>query len=148
MIELRVPPALRERVATMLRVTDDVASDHLDEEYRDLARALVGKLARKRPSPLARGDETTWAGTVLYALGQINYLFDPRSDPHLTGDAIATTVGIPQMTLANKAKAVRDLLRLRPLDREFARREHLADPLTASFFRYSTIADDRGRAGW
>lgn len=139
LIELRVPPALRERVAAMLRITDGVASDQLDEEYRDLARALVGKLARKRPSPLARGDETIWAGTALYALGQINYLFDPRSHPHLTGDALAAAVGVPQVTLTNKAKAVRDLLHLRPLDREFARREHLADPLTASFFRYSTI---------
>ena len=67
--ELRVPPALRERVVAMLRITDDVASEQLDEEYRDLARALVGKLARKRPSPLARGDAAIWAGTVLYALG-------------------------------------------------------------------------------
>ena len=123
----------------MLRITDGVASDQLDEEYRDLAWALLGKLARKRPSPLARGDETIWAGTVLYALGQINDLFDPRSDPHLTGDALAAVVGIPQVTLTNKAKAVRYLPRLRPLDLEFARREHLADPLTASFFRYSTI---------
>jgi hypothetical protein len=139
LIELRVPPALRERVAAMLRVTDGVASEQLDEEYRDLARALVGKLARKRPSPMARGDETIWAGTVLYALGQINHLFDPRSHPHPTGDVLAAAVGVPQVTLTNKAKAVRDLLRLRPLDREFARREHLADPLTASFFRYSTI---------
>lgn len=123
----------------MLKVTDGVASDQLDEEYRDLARALVGKLARKRPSPLARGDETIWAGTVLYVLGQLNYLFDPRNDPHLTGDELATVVGVPQTTLTNKAKAVRDLLRLKPLDRAFSRREHLADPLTASFFRYSTI---------
>jgi hypothetical protein len=137
--ELRVPPALHERVGAMLRITDGVAFDHLDEEYRDLARALLGKLARKRPSPLARGDATIWAGTVLYALGQINYLFDPRSDPHLPGEALATAVGVPQTTLTNKAKTVRDLLRLRPLDRELTRREHLADPLTASFFRYSTI---------
>jgi hypothetical protein len=139
LIELRVPPALRERVAAMLKVTDGVASGHLDEEYRDLARALLGKLARKHPSPLAHGDETIWAGTVLYALGQINYLFDPRSDPHLTGDALATVVGVPQTTLTNKARAVRHRLQLRPLDRGFSRREHLADPLTASFFRYSTI---------
>ena len=61
------------------------------------------------------------------------------SAPHLTGDALAAVVGIPQVTLTNKAKAVRYLPRLRPLDLEFARREHLADPLTASFFRYSTI---------
>jgi hypothetical protein len=139
LIELRVPPALHERVGAMLKVTDGVASDHLDGEYRDLARALLGKLARKRPSPLARGDETIWAGTVLYALGQINYLFDRHSDPHLTGDALATAVGVPQVTLTNKAKTVRGLLRLQPLDREFSRNEHLADPLAAAFFRYSTI---------
>lgn len=69
------------------------------------------------PSPLARGDATIWAGTVLYALGQINFLFDPRSDAYLPGEALATAVGVPQTTLTNKAKTVRELLRLRPLDR-------------------------------
>ncbi len=57
----------------------------------------------------------------------------------MTGDGLAAPIEVPQQTLANKAKVVRDLLRLRPLDREFSRREHLADPLTASFFRHSTI---------
>ena len=139
MTQLRVPTALRGRVAPMLEVTDRVSRDHLDEEYRDLARTLLGRLARKRPSPLMRGDERIWAGTVLYVLGQLNFLFDPRSTPHMTGNALAAAVDVPQETLANKAKVVRDLLRLRPLDRELSRREHLADPLTASFFRYSSI---------
>lgn len=139
MTQLRVPAALRGRVATMLEITDRVARDHLDEEYRDLARALLGRLARKRPSPLVRGDERIWAGTVLYVLGQLNFLFDPRSTPHMTGDALAAVVDVPQQTLANKAKVVRDLLRLQLLDRAFSRREHLANPLTASFLRYSSI---------
>jgi hypothetical protein len=116
-----------------------VTGDNLDEGYRDLAHTLLGRLARKRPSPLVRGDERIWAGTVLYVLGQLNFLFDPRSAPHMTGDALAAAVDVPQQTLANKAKVVRDLLRLRPLDRELSRREHLADPLRASFFRYSGI---------
>ena len=139
MTQLRVPTALRGRVAPMLETTDRVAREHLDEEYRDLARTLLGRLARKRPSPLVRGDARIWAGTVLYVLGQLNFLFDPRSTPHMTGNALAAAVDVPQETLANKAKVVRDLLGLRPLDRELSRREHLADPLTASFFRYSSI---------
>lgn len=139
MTQMRVPAALRGRVATMLEVMDRVARDHLDEEYRDLGRTLLGRLARKRPSPLVRGDERIWAGTVLYVLGQLNFLFDPRSTPHMTGDALAAAVEVPQQTLANKAKVVRDLLGLRPLDRELSRREHLANPFTASFFRYSSI---------
>lgn len=104
MTKLRVPAALRGRVATMLVITDRVTGDHLDAEYRDLARTLLGRLARKRPSPLERGDERVWAGTVLYVLGQLNFLFDPRSTPHMTGDALAAAVDVPQQTLANRPR--------------------------------------------
>jgi len=36
-------------------VTDAVCLRHLDEEYADLCRRVLGKLGRKRPSPLTRG---------------------------------------------------------------------------------------------
>ncbi len=38
-------------------------------------RKLVVKLARKRPSPLARGDLRIWAGAAIYAVGTVNFLF-------------------------------------------------------------------------
>lgn len=63
---------------------------------RRAARTFLGRLARKQPSPLARGDERIWAGTVLYVLGQLNFLFDPRSTPHMTGDELAAAVEVPQ----------------------------------------------------
>lgn len=53
---LRVPAALRDDVGQVLAVTDGFCDEHLGDEYRDVVRRIVAKLARKRPSPLTRGD--------------------------------------------------------------------------------------------
>jgi len=37
----------------VVALTDAFCRDHLNEEYRDLARAMAATLCRKRPSPLA-----------------------------------------------------------------------------------------------
>jgi hypothetical protein len=88
---------------------------------------MIDKLARKRPSPLSRGKASIWAGAVLYAVGSVNFLFDPQQRPHLTASQLSTLTGIPQSTLANKARSIRELLRIVPLQPEFCRRELLAD---------------------
>jgi len=78
--ELRVPKAIRPLVDEIVAITDSVCLAVLDEEYADLARRAVAKLARKRPSPLVRGRRATWAAGVVYALGQANFVFDPASE--------------------------------------------------------------------
>jgi hypothetical protein len=50
---------------------------------------LVARLARKRPSPLVRGDARIWAAGAIYAVGQVNFLFDRAQDPHSTADQLA-----------------------------------------------------------
>ena len=73
--ELKIPKGLRPVVE---EITDSVCLSVLDEEYADLARRAVAKLARKRPSPLQVGRRATWAAGVVYALGHVNFLSDPR----------------------------------------------------------------------
>jgi len=68
--ELKVPKALRPVADEIVAITDSVCLAVLDEEYADLARRAVAKLARKRPSPLTGGRRATWAAGVVYALGQ------------------------------------------------------------------------------
>lgn len=53
----------------------------------------------------------------------MNFLFDKAQRPHLTGDDLSRLTGVPKSTLANKAKVIRDLLRLGQIDPEFCRRE-------------------------
>ena len=82
----------------------------------------MGRLARKRPSPLARGQARIWAGGSIYAVGSINFLFYRSADPHLTAARLGELTGIPKTTLANKAKLIRDTLRIDPFDAGLLRR--------------------------
>jgi hypothetical protein len=56
-------------------ITDAFCARHLDAEYGRLCGMLAAKLARKRPSPLVRGDRRIWAaalvvlGETLHGLG-------------------------------------------------------------------------------
>ena len=100
---LRIPAALRDRARQIIDVTDAACRECLDGEYARLARELVARLARKRPSPLVRGDVRIWAAGVIYALGQVNFLFDRTETPHMTADELAEALGVVKTTMANKA---------------------------------------------
>jgi len=110
--DLKIPVANRPRAAAIIEVTDRVCAQLLNDEYAALACKAVAKLARKRPSPISSGKPATWAGGVVYALGQINFLFDPASRPSATTDDLGKAFGVAKSTLSAKAKQVRDLLKL------------------------------------
>ncbi len=119
--ELKVPKRLRSVVDEIVAITDSVCLAVLDEEYADLARRAVAKLARKRPSPLPGGRRATWAAGAVYALGQANFLFDPASEPCVTADQLSQAFGVAKGTMGSKAKQVRDLLRIDHFSPEFQR---------------------------
>jgi hypothetical protein len=119
--ELKVPAAMRPVAEQVITLTDKACAELLDEEYADLARHVVGKLARKRPSPLLSGRAATWAGGIVWALGQVNFAFDRESKPHVTHDELAGTFGLSKPTLSNKAKQVRDTLKMSWATPEFLR---------------------------
>ena len=126
MDELKVPKGLRSVVDEIVGITDAVCLDVLDEEYADLARRAVAKLARKRPSPLPGGRRATWAAGVVYALGQANFLFDPASEPCVTADQLAEAFGVAKSTMGSKGRQVRDLLRIDHFSPEFQRGDVVA----------------------
>lgn len=119
--ELRIPRAARPAVDEVVAATDRLCSEHLDEQYTDLCRRLTAKLARKRPSPLDRGGRRIWAAGVVYALGQVNFLFDPAQQPHLSADELSALLGVKKVTMANKAKLIRDILKIDHFSPEFQR---------------------------
>lgn len=124
---LRIPEALRQQAEEILRLTDGFCADHLDAEYGELCRKLVAELARKRPSPLLRGDLRIWAGAVTYTIGSINFLFDRTQRPHMTADQLSQRLGLSKSTLSAKAKRIQDLLRIVLFEPRYCRRALLAD---------------------
>ncbi len=127
----QIPIALRPQAEGVIAVTDQVCLDHLDQEYAELCRRLAAKLARKRPSPLTRGDLRIWAAGVVYAIGQLNFLFDRAQTPHVTADKLSELLGVKKTTMANKAGIIRKSLGLNPFNTEFSRRDIVeSNPLT------------------
>jgi hypothetical protein len=124
---LRIPAAMRPASEQVIALTDKVCADLLDEEYAGLARQAVAKLARKRPSPLQSGRAATWAGGVVWALGQVNFLFDRSTGPYVAHDDLADAFGLSKSTLSQKAKQVRDMLKMAWATPEFLRAERIDD---------------------
>jgi len=80
--KVRAPLSLRDEVEQINGLTDGFCQEYLDVEYAGLCRKLVGAIARRRPSPLERGDLRVWSAGVLYTVGRINFLFDRSQKPH------------------------------------------------------------------
>jgi Domain of unknown function (DUF6398) len=146
--ELKVPKGLRPVVDEIAGITDAVCLAVLDEEYGDLARRAVAKLARERPSPLGGGRRATWAAGVVYALGQASFLFDPASEPCVTADQLGKAFGVAKSTMGSKARQVRELLRISPFSPEFQRADVAAQNPLVWIIEVNGLAVDARQAGW
>ncbi|MEA5464720.1 DUF6398 domain-containing protein [Leptothoe sp. PORK10 BA2] len=79
-----VPKAMQAKFDNIVAITDEFANQHLNDEYARFIRYAVAALCRKRPSPLAKGHDKTWACGITHAIGMVNFLFDPSQDPHIS----------------------------------------------------------------
>ncbi len=140
--ELKIPKGLRPVADEIVGITDSVCLSVLDEEYADLARRAVAKLARKRPSPLPAGRRTTWAAGVVYALGHVNFLADPASEPCITADQLSAAFGVARSIMTSKARQVRDLLRISHFSLEFQRADVAAQNPLAWIIDVNGLAVD------
>ena len=133
---------VRPAAEQVITLTDAVCAELLHEEYAGLARHVVAKLARKRSSPLQSGRAATWAGGVIYALGQVNFLFDRSSEPYVSHDDLAEAFGLSKSTLSQKAKQVRDILQMTWGKPEFLRAEQVDSSPMIWFIEVNGMALD------
>ena len=113
----KVPRTLRPRFEAVVELTDRFCAEHLNDEYAQLSRQATAALSRKRPSPLERGRCDTWACGIVYALGRVNFLFDPSQEPYMNATDLCAGFGVGKSTGSAKSKAVRnalDLFQLHP----------------------------------
>jgi len=101
---------------TVVALTDTFCRENLNDEYRDLARAMTAALCRKRPSPLASGRPHTSACGIMYALGQLNFLSDKATQPYMAMSDVCAAFAVSQSTASGKARVVSDALHMRLLD--------------------------------
>jgi hypothetical protein len=113
---ISVPKVMLPVYQKIVGLTDDVCDKHLNSEYRDLARAMTRVLCRKRPSPVASGQPRTWACSIVYALGRINFLSDKSFSPHMTTADLCAAFDVGESTVHAKARAIEKAIGVGPFD--------------------------------
>jgi len=105
-----VPKSMQATYDAVVALTDAFCRDHLNDEYRDLARAMTAALCRKRPSPLASGQLRTWACGIIHVLGRLNFLSDKASQPYMTMAEVSAAFGVGESTASAKVRAISEAL--------------------------------------
>src|SRR5674536_85078 len=95
---------VKQKKDALIEMTDGFADRYLDEDYKMLCRKLTDKMSRKRQVPFLSGRLEICAAAVVYALGQINFLFDKSFEPYVSATDIYNYYGTSQSTTSQKAK--------------------------------------------
>ncbi|MBN1455927.1 MAG: hypothetical protein JW945_06735 [Methanomicrobia archaeon] len=111
---------IEDRKQKLSELTAGFCDSHLDEEYQQLCEKLIQKMARKRTVPFRSGRLEIWAAAIIYALGQINFLFDHSFEPYASADDICNYFGTSKSTTSQKAKLIRDMFRMTYFDDTFS----------------------------
>ena len=112
----RIPTALQEKFDTIALATDAFCDQHLNGEYKQLIRLALAALCRKRPSPLLKGKDSSWAAGAVHALGMVNFLFDATQTPHYKATDIWTHFCLASSTGQTHSKKIRDALDMGQMD--------------------------------
>lgn len=113
---LSVPDTMEPRYQKIIALTDALCQEKLNIEYATLCRELTAALARKRPSPLNSGQTKSWACGIVSTIGFVNFLFDKSQTPTMRADELCAWFGVATSTGGNKAKQIRDMLRINQFD--------------------------------
>jgi hypothetical protein len=142
----RIPRATAEKFTAITALTDAFCAKHLNDEYRVLIHRLVASLARKRPSPLLKGQEKVWAAAAVHAVGRVNFLADPSQVPHCKPKLLYEFFGIAESTGQNKSREIREALRMGPMSPEWTLPSRLADNPLVWMLEFNGLMIDIRRA--
>ncbi len=107
-LQATISPELQQKAGKIKALAAQICTDHLNDEYRVLAQKLADAVLTL-PVPLfAKGREKSWAAGVVYALAQVNFLFDPANEPYMTATDLAKAAGVSQQTASSKAREISD----------------------------------------
>lgn len=112
-----IPSQLPPAYEAIVKLTDAFCQVNLTPEFQDMCRQLAGVLACKQPSPLLRGKPEVWACGILRVTGRVNFLdVDTGRRPFMSLTTIDGRLGVSSNAGQSKAKAIRDMLNVRPYD--------------------------------
>lgn len=112
----KIPEQMQSYYQSITALTDTFCEQHLNGEYQEMARFVTAALCRKKLCPLFSGKINVWAGAIIHAIGTINFLFDKSEKPYVSTASLARAFNSSQSTISNKAKQIREILKMRSFD--------------------------------
>ena len=111
-----VPDTMLPVYTAVIAQTDAFCQAHLDAECAVLCRELAAALARKRPSPIVRGQPGIWAAGVISALAFVNFWYDRSQTPHTTLAQVCQFFDASSSAVGGKSKQIRTMLKMHQFD--------------------------------
>lgn len=111
---------IMEKKKLLIQLVSNFCDKNLDIEYKELCLKMIEKMSRKRTVPFLSGKIEIWAAAIVYAIGQINFLFDRSFEPYQSADDICNHFNTSKSTTSQKAKIIRDMFKLDYFDKEFS----------------------------
>lgn len=129
---------IKEYKNYLIQITGEFCDQYLDREYKEICQKLIEKMSRKRVAPFLSGRVEIWAAAIIYAIGSINFLFDPSFKPYISTDDLCNYFRTSKSTTAQKAKTIKDMFKLShwgSKSREFLTNKIIEDnPLMSNVF--------------
>lgn len=117
---------LEQKKEQIIELASTFCDKKLNEEYRQLCIELIMTLGDMPAMPLLRGKEQIWAAAVVYTVGNLNFLFDKSSEPHIPSSDIFDHFETKNSTVSAKSRMICDMLDLHRLDNRFATQSMIA----------------------
>ena len=115
-----------EKEKQLTELTNAFCDKYLDEEYKKLCVKVIKRMASEDNVPFNRGSLENWAASILYALGQVNYLFNKTHEgAYVSRKTLLRFYHAKSSTITNKSSEIKKKYNLD--SREYYTRTTLED---------------------
>lgn len=109
-----------ENYEKIIRLITEFSDKFLDGEYEALSVKLACRLKDTQKDIFDKGRPEEWACGIIYAIGQLNFLFDYSFDPFVPQEDLCYYFSAKRQKMSLKSRDIRRMLQLKLGDEEFS----------------------------
>lgn len=122
---------MNEKKTQLIEMVSKFSDLKLDSEHKMLCVNLVERIDESEKISFNRGKLEIWASGIVYAIAQLNFLFDESFEPCITVDDICDYFKTNKSSSYNKAYDIRKKLDLKLKDKDLSSKMILSSNIGA-----------------
>ena len=103
----------------LIDLVSSFCDSELNEEYKQVCIKLIEMMAKKRRVLFKRGKIEIWASAVIYAIIQINVVYNENLDVYTTPEVICDYFDTSVSIVSDKVSMIQDLFKIKQIKKEF-----------------------------